>query len=69
MQRRSGATERLSNRRGFGRRACINNPENRLKTCLTSTALLLEAVAATQAVGEEGWPLVERGLSVKGSEV
>jgi polyisoprenoid-binding protein YceI len=39
----------LSNRRGFDRRACINNPENRMKTCLTAMALLLAASSASAA--------------------
>jgi len=49
MQRRTGAAERLSNRRGFGRRACSNNLENRMKICLSASALLLVAVAASAA--------------------
>jgi polyisoprenoid-binding protein YceI len=39
----------LSNRRGFDRRTCINNPENRMKTCLTAMAVLLAASSASAA--------------------
>jgi polyisoprenoid-binding protein YceI len=39
----------LSNRQGLDRCACIHNPENRMKTCLTATALLLASVAASAA--------------------
>jgi hypothetical protein len=49
MQRCVGTDERLSNRRGANRRAWTNNPENRMKTCLTAMALLLAAVAASAA--------------------
>jgi polyisoprenoid-binding protein YceI len=40
---------RLSIWHGLARRACINNPEIRMKTCLTATALLLATAAASAA--------------------
>jgi polyisoprenoid-binding protein YceI len=49
LQRCSEAATRRSTRPGFARRACTDNPENRMKTCLTAMALLLAAVAATAA--------------------
>jgi polyisoprenoid-binding protein YceI len=43
------ASDRVSNRRGVGRRTRINNPENRMKTFVTATALLLLAAAGRAA--------------------